>query len=194
MSIVISVIQVLSAKPWISISFVLPNVSIERPFSACSSGELLPSNRQYGWSVLCMQRSLQPVPRWWFICRVNRKTKPLNILTAKERGRERSVQSDALPRMHLQLQWIRNFTEEYRAGWLIDNQNCHEDTWRSMGCKFRRFMQILLINLAKLYYGTELAWTYANWPYRWFNAEIIHISYHLPVYFRYRHVSCSRWK
>jgi len=55
-------------------------------------------------------------------------------------------------------------------------------------------MQILLINPAKLYYETELAWTYANWPYRRFNAGIIHmyILYHLPVF--HRRVSCTRWK
>jgi len=91
---VISVIQLLSTKPWISISSVFPNISIERPLSAHSSDEFLPSNRQYSWSVLCMQRSLRSVPRWWFICRVNRKTKPLDSLTAKERERERSMQSE----------------------------------------------------------------------------------------------------
>lgn len=80
---------------WIFISVVLPNVSIERPLSAHSNDEFLPSNWQYGWSVLCMQRSLRPVLHWWFICRVNRKTKPLDGITAKELGRERSMQSDA---------------------------------------------------------------------------------------------------
>jgi len=51
MSTVISVIQLLSTKPWISISSVLPNISIERPLSAHSSDEFLPFNRQYSWSV-----------------------------------------------------------------------------------------------------------------------------------------------
>jgi len=85
------------SREFLFLSFSQSSISIERPLPARSSDEFLPSNRQYGWSVDAVHAKIVTVgtARWWFICRVNRKTKPLDSLTAKERGRELSMQSDA---------------------------------------------------------------------------------------------------
>lgn len=79
-----SVAQLLSMKPWVSIFFFYSPKRIDRGLFQLVRMTSNSVQSAVPTSMLCMQRSLPSAPHWWFICRVNRKTKPFDSLTAEK--------------------------------------------------------------------------------------------------------------